>query len=222
MVKRGTKRPRKLAKPDRFPLIDSDWTKRDAVGAIKAVFNWAKPKLVKENPFGTVKQGRGLHRRDMTPGRISSNSADNRKSVQNATHARGTIPAGAVLSLANGLPAEGSRQSELVRRKSGARCHHPQKYKTVRSQKNPEPRVIPLDPVVIRLLQSIRERAEGERVFLTHRGTPWNRFNLELRIRRARAVAGLPEDVKLYGTRHAFGTRGIVAGRDIKTLSRSS
>ena len=39
------------------------------------------------------------------------------------------------------------------------------------------------------------------------------------RVRRARELAGLPDDVKLYGVRHAFGARGIIAGCDIKTLS---
>ena len=94
-----------------------------------------------------------------------------------------------------------------------------QRHKTVRTQKHPEPRIIPLDSVVIKLLTSIRKREEGERVFLTHRKTPWNRYSLGLRIRRAKMVAGLPDDLKLYGTRHAFGTRGIIAGCDIKTLS---
>lgn len=38
-------------------------------------------------------------------------------------------------------------------------------------------------------------------------------------MRRARELAGVPNDVKLYGIRHAFGTRGIVNGCDLKTLS---
>lgn len=93
------------------------------------------------------------------------------------------------------------------------------RHKTVRTKNHPESRIIPLDPVVVALLKSIRKREEGERVFLTHRKTAWNRYSLDRRIPRARTAAGLPDDLKLYGTRHAFGTRGIIAGCDIKTLS---
>jgi len=59
----------------------------------------------------------------------------------------------------------------------------------------------------------------GERVFLTHCKTPWNRSNLSLRLRRARQAAGIPEDAKLYGLRHGFGTRAVLNGVDIKTLA---
>jgi site-specific recombinase XerD len=40
-----------------------------------------------------------------------------------------------------------------------------------------------------------------------------------LRLARARRLAGISDDVKLYGVRHSFGTRGILQGCDIKTLS---
>jgi site-specific recombinase XerD len=40
-----------------------------------------------------------------------------------------------------------------------------------------------------------------------------------LRVRRAREKAGIATDAKLYGTRHAFGTRAITKGVDIKTLA---
>src|SRR5262249_56341788 len=59
----------------------------------------------------------------------------------------------------------------------------------------------------------------GGFVFLTSRRTPWNRCNLSLRIRRARETAGIPAEAKLYGLRHAYGTRAIVNGVDIKTLA---
>jgi site-specific recombinase XerD len=81
-------------------------------------------------------------------------------------------------------------------------------------------RRVPLHPVVLKLLIFLRRLGlPGERVFLTQRGTPWNRSNLGLRLRRARQAAGLAADAKLYGLRHAFGTRSIVNGVDIKTLA---
>ncbi|QEL18592.1 site-specific integrase [Limnoglobus roseus] len=94
------------------------------------------------------------------------------------------------------------------------------KHKTSRTQRVPKPRVISLDAEIVRLLISIRSRQEGgELVFYNHRGTPWNRSNLSLRLQRGRKKAGIPADAKLYGLRHAFGTRAIVNGVDIKTLA---
>jgi integrase len=80
--------------------------------------------------------------------------------------------------------------------------------------------VIPLHPVVLKLLIVIRRQKDpGDRVFLNHRKTPWNRSNLSLRLRRARKAAGIPDDAKLYGLRHRFGTQAILNGVDIKTLA---
>lgn len=204
---------------NKHPEWASDWTIRDAAAAVKAVFNWAKPKLVKENPFESVKRSRGLHRRDMTP---SEFQAILRTTV--SRYKTRPTPGGRFRQVLFFLWRTGCRPKEAaeltwadVKLDQGVIVL--KNHKTVRSQRRPEPRIIRLDSVVIRLLAFIRQRSNGERVFQTHRGTPWNRYNLGLRIRRARKAAGLPDDVKLYGTRHAFGTRGIVAGCDIKTLS---
>jgi integrase len=94
-----------------------------------------------------------------------------------------------------------------------------ERHKTARTQKQPLPRVIYLHPVAVRLLLHIRARAEGEFVFLNFRKTKWNRYSLANRVQRAREAAGIPDDAKLYGLRHAFGTRAIVNGCDIKTLA---
>ena len=79
--------------------------------------------------------------------------------------------------------------------------------------------MIPMDPVVVKLLLSIKKRDEGDHVFLNYRRTPWDRHSLGHRVRRARVKAGISDEVKLYGTRHAFGTRGAVHGVKLKTLS---
>ena len=78
---------------------------------------------------------------------------------------------------------------------------------------------MPLVPVAVNLLRYLKKQSQGDHVFVTHRGTPWNRFNLGLRLRRARTKAGVADDAKLYGVRHAFGTGAIVNGVDIKTLA---
>src|SRR4051812_28226827 len=80
--------------------------------------------------------------------------------------------------------------------------------------------MIPIHPVIWKLLIFIRRLQQpGEGVFLTHRQTLWTRSRLGRRMRRARQVAGLPEAAKLYGLRHAFGTRSIVNGVGLKTLA---
>jgi len=136
-------------------------------------------------------------------------------------------------------PSPGERFGELLRflRLTGARPGEASKlewsmvdcaqavvilaeHKTSRTQRVPKPRVIPLHPDVVTLLVEIRRRNEpGTLVFTTHRGSAWNRSSLALRVQRARQKAGIPDDAKLYGLRHAYGTRAIVNGVDIKTLS---
>lgn len=201
------------------PQWASDWTKRDAVAAVQTVFNWAKPKLIRENPFEGFRHRAGLARRDITEEEF--------RAILRTTasrHRRKPTPGARFRQVLVFLWRTGARPAEAAQ----LRWDHidfdrgliilPQ-HKTVRTQRRPEPRVIPLDPVVVRLLLAIRQRDEGELVFLTHLKTPWHKDNLGHRVRRARELAGLPADVKLYGVRHAFGTRGIIAGCDIKTLS---
>src|SRR5262249_2503885 len=87
------------------------------------------------------------------------------------------------------------------------------RHQTSRTHRKKKPGIIPLHPVVLKLLIHIRRRQDpGPRVFQTHRKTPWNRSNLSLRMRRAREIAGIPEDAKLYGLRHRFGTQAVVNG----------
>jgi integrase len=94
------------------------------------------------------------------------------------------------------------------------------RHKTIRTQRRPRPRVIHLVPAIIKLLILIRRRGEGDKhVFLTHQGTPWSRNSIQQKIRRLRAKAGIPDDVKLYGLRHGFATRAVLNGLDIKTLA---
>lgn len=46
-------------------------------------------------------------------------------------------------------------------------------------------------------------------VFLTWRGTPWQRHTFTQKIKGLRRAAGLAEDVSAYGLRHLFGTQAI-------------
>jgi integrase len=92
------------------------------------------------------------------------------------------------------------------------------RHKTAKKTK--KPRVIPLHPVVVKLLIFLKRLNQpGEHVFLTHRKTPWHRVSLAQRLRRVRKAAGVADDAKLYGLRHRFGTTAILRGVDLKTLS---
>lgn len=201
---------------------ESDWTKNHAVSIIHRPFNWAaKQRLIPANPFRGVTHRPGEPRRPMND--------DEFERLVTAAQGRETKV----------KPNPGDRFVEFLRflRLTGARpCEASQlrwtdinldaavivltKHKTAKTQRVPKPRVIPLDTEVVRLLTSIRARNElGEFVFYNHRGTTWNRSNLSLRLQRGRKKSGIPEDAKLYGLRHAFGTRAVVNGVDLKTLA---
>lgn len=80
--------------------------------------------------------------------------------------------------------------------------------------------MIYLHPVAVNLLLHLRKRSTSEYVFLDSLGNLWTRNSLAIRLRRARKVAGVPNNVKIYGIRHAFGTRAIAQGNcDLATVA---
>jgi integrase/recombinase XerC len=85
------------------------------------------------------------------------------------------------------------------------------KHKTLKTQKVRKPRVIHLTEEVTGLLVEIRRRQpDTEYVFTNRLGRPYHRNSVAQNLRRLRRKIGLPEDVKLYGCRHGFGTRAIL------------
>lgn len=92
------------------------------------------------------------------------------------------------------------------------------RHKTSRTMKKPRPRVIPMPPVVERLLRYRLQRHGGaERVFLNARGQPWCKDSLVLRMRRVRERAGIgPDDngenLVLYSSRHTLLTEAARSG----------
>jgi integrase len=95
------------------------------------------------------------------------------------------------------------------------------KHKTANSRKDRAARIIYLPEKALRLLTWMLQdqRTEQTHVFLSNHGVPWTGGALALRFNRLRVRNGIPFDCKLYGARHAFGTRMAVAGVDLKTLS---
>ncbi|MBN8627052.1 MAG: site-specific integrase [Planctomycetes bacterium] len=207
---------------NKHPKWTSDWTKRDAVLSVQIVFNWAKPKIIPANPFEGFTQRAGANRRDLTPEEfqtlLRTTGTQNHRRWKKATPAARFRCVLIFLHYTGCRPGEASKLQwediDFVRNVIVLK-----KHKTITMQRQPMPRIIPLHPVVVRLLKVLKARNEGEHVFLNHRRKPWRKDALCLRLRRARTAAGLPDDAKLYGVRHAFGTRGIVNGCDIKTLS---
>jgi len=206
----------------------SDWTRNGAIRNVQVAFNWAASRkvdrsrrLIPENPFRGVTHPVGEPRRDMTDAEFV---ALLRSTVERWWKTRPT-PGKRFREILIFLRYTGARPSEAAK----LRWSHIDteqgvivltEHKTSRTQKVKKPRIIALHPSAIRLLARIRRRGEGEYVFVNHRRTPWNKNSLALRIKRAREKAGLPDDVKLYGVRHAFGTRAITNGSvDLKTLS---
>jgi integrase len=221
---------------DAHPDWKSDWTLNQIVNVVMRPFNWAaKQRLITANPFRGVPHRPGEPRRPLTDAEFQALlratsvwvKRERCKKPRPSDRIRRCSPtAGARFrELLTFLRFTGARPGEASRLKwsnvdlDKAVIALPE-HKTSRTQRVKKPRVIPLTPIVVKLLIHIRRRQDpGERVFLTHRRTPWNCSNLSLRIRRAREVAGIPEDAKLYGLRHGFGTRAVVNGVDLKTLS---
>jgi hypothetical protein len=77
------------------------------------------------------------------------------------------------------------------------------------------PRLIPLRPVLLRLLRWVWRRrgcpATGH-VWLSGRGTPWTRAQLDRRFAEYRELAGVRKEVVLYSCRHGFAVNGIKRG----------
>jgi integrase len=209
---------------DEHPEWASSWTKAHVIAVVQRPFNWAaKQRLIPANPFRGVSHRQGEPRRPMTDDefdRLIVAAKLRKTKTKKPVH-----PGDRFIELLRFLRLSGARTCEASRlRWSNINIENAEivfnRHKTSSTQRTPKPRVIPLHPEVIKLLISIRERNEpGPHVFHTHRGTPWNRSNLSLRMQRAREKANIPNDVKLYGLRHAFGTRAIVNGVDLKTLA---
>jgi integrase len=216
------------------PEWASDWTKNQVVKLVHAAFNWAaRGRIIPGNPFRGFSHPAGEPRRPLTDKEFQAllratstwvKRARKKKVYPSDRKRRQRPSAGARFrQFLIYLRFTGCRPKEAYRlRWDDIDLENAvivlRRHKT--SKKTKKPRIIPLHPVVLKLLIQIRKRNEHpELVFLTHRRTPWNRSNLSLRVRRLRAIASVPDDAKLYGTRHAFGVRSVLNGVDLKTLA---
>ena len=93
-----------------------------------------------------------------------------------------------------------------------AACH-----KTGYKTKKPAMRV--LMPEVVKLLHWMQARAAGALVFTNQKGTGWTRSSLSQKLARLRRRLGIPEEFKLHGIRHQFGTEAVRNGGNTKLIS---
>lgn len=216
---------------DANPQWSSDWTIANVIGIVQRPFNWAlRQRLITANPFQAVRHRTGAPRRAFTDRefrillRATAPSRPTGKPKRKGR--RRPTPGERFRQVLFFLRYTGARPGEMaaltwsdVHLEDGVIILH--EHKTSRTQRTSRPRVIPLVPLVIKLLHRVKQQQPPghDHVFLTAHHTEWNRNSLGLRMRRLRAKAGLPDDLKMYGIRHQFGTQSIVNGVDLKTLS---
>jgi integrase len=196
------------------PQWVSPWTRSNVVEYVQRAFNWAAQQgIIKANPFRGVTQRPGEARRPMTDNEF--------RALLRATGPK--RPTGRKPKKCRRRPSPGERFRQILffLRYTGARpCEMSsltwedvnfdgkvgvlRKHKTIRTQRVPRPRIIQLVPLVVKLLNRVSAQQQpcAKHVFLTSKGTPWNRWSLGLRMKRLREKAGLSDDVKLYGLQH--------------------
>lgn len=86
------------------------------------------------------------------------------------------------------------------------------RHKTVKQLREAKPRIIALTEEILGPLRQWQQEAQGAHIFVTPRGVPWTRRNLDQAFRRVRKAAGLPPDLTPYCFRHRFGTVAILSG----------
>lgn len=191
----------------------SDWSKLRVIRTVGRPFNWAvNLGILDRNPFRGVSHPAGNRGRPMKPQEFQK-------------LLRATDPCFRRVLIA--LRWSGMRPGELRALRwehldLARGCAVLAEHKTARTRRDRAPRVIILHQVVVKMLIWIRQRQKaGEPfIFLNSDEKPWSRRALCLRLWRLRKRIGIAPDCKLYGNRHAFGTKAAMAGVDLATLAQ--
>lgn len=88
------------------------------------------------------------------------------------------------------------------------------KHKTITQQRQPAPRIIPLNATVLMLCRLLHRSGRkkpkpSEHVFLNEAGRPWTKDAICRAMARCVERAGLGDDVVPYTSRHTFGTNAV-------------
>lgn len=199
------------------PQWASDWTLKNVKATLNVPFNWAadpRRRYIAANPLAGMTHCDGRRGRPLTADEFA------------AWMRRSTPLFRRVLlfvRLAGVRPGEMSvlewrGEDTWIDAERG--CGVWMVHKTSRKQKVKKPRVVPLHPVLVKLLIWIRRNGgDGRHVFTNSRGRPWDRRSLALRIMRLREATGTPKTAKLYGCRHAFATDCVKHKVSLATLA---
>src|SRR5262249_14793012 len=104
-------------------------------------------------------------------------------------------------------------------------CWVIRKHKTSRTAKEKKPRIVPMPPIVEKLLLwRLRKYGATARVFLNEDGKPWQYNALRCRMRRLRDRAGIVPDVAgesfvMDTARHSYATAAVSSGVSDRRLA---
>lgn len=187
-------------------------TRADALGSVLACFNWWADNDDETSPFRRPRKLK-LHRRHFRAMR-----RQHYRAIQRAARAeRGSLAFRWALFFAWHT---GSRLSEM---RDLEWTHIDWELGVVRdlvgktTRATGKLRIFGLGPRLLAVLRAMYERrpAGQTKVFLSRRGRPWTKDNLGRRFARYRELAGLPEWVKLAGTRHGYAVRLLTADHPV-------
>lgn len=163
--------------------------------------------IINRSPFKGVRSPKGREGRDLT-------DAEFRCLLRSATPAFRRVLI--FLMFSGARPVE-LKSLEWAHVKLDSKVILLWQHKTV--AKTNKPRRIYLNKVIVRLLLWIKRRSTSTFVFVNSFGGQWTTRALCKNISVIRDKCRLPNDVKLYGTRHGYATNAIVNGVDIATLA---
>lgn len=190
----------------------SPWTVRTAARIVQRPFNWAaKLRLIASNPFYGVSYEEGEPRRPMT----DSEFRRLYKGASDHLFRRVLL----FLRWTGCRPGEMARATWMDVDWELAMVVLPEHKSKKKTRK---PRAIPLSGRCLKMLHWMRRCATGDGViFTTRRGTAWTGESIYARMENLKRRLELPKDCVLYGTRHAFGTNGVLRGANLTLLSKA-
>lgn len=190
--------------------VHSNWTRRRIKATINKPFNVAiEAGLIGRNPFAGLRIPEGGCGRDWT-------AAEFRALLVIASPAVRRL---IVFCRFSGARSGEARNLEWPQIRAEIDAIIQAKHKTAAA--TGAPRRIYFNSVLAKLLTWLaRHKTHATHVFTNHQGRPWTLGALTKHIRVLCRRAGLAEDVRLHGSRHAFATNAIVQGVDLATLAQ--
>ena len=189
----------------------NDSSVRCAITCIKRVLNWAVDEgLIASHALRNVKKPKACSRK-----RVLSDAEVHALIADSDEHFADFLKA---------LRGTGARPVELrellwsqVELEQGICVLHEHKTSTQQD----EPRILILTTEMQALFARRKAKyPNSDHVFLNRFGKPWTRNAVGLRMKRLRDRLGLDPKVVAYTVRHTFGTRALLNGVDLKTLSQ--